>query len=128
MRPLDYAITRLLRGTGTELPVRAFEPVLNEGADTDLLCVVHAGEFWATVGVPDGEQIVAEYGPGTWFGSLDEASPVTVTATRESRVTLVEGAALDALLGNDRVAAGAIQAGLDLARWDRMRVLATRRR
>ncbi len=123
MRPLDFAITRLLRGTGIERPVHAYEQVLDEGADRDLLCVVHAGELWATVEVPGGEQIVAEYGPGTWFGSLDEPSPITVTAIRASRISVVEGAALDALLGDDRVIAGAIQAGLDLARWARMRVL-----
>jgi CRP-like cAMP-binding protein len=120
---LDDGITRLLRATGSERPVRAFEPVLNQGSDADLLCLVRAGELWATVGVPGGERIVAEYGPGAWFGSLDGPSPVTVTATRASRVTVVEDGALEALLGDDRLVAGAIQAGLDLARWDRMRVL-----
>ena len=123
MRPLDHAIARRLRTSGVELPVRPFESVVAEGADKDLLCVVHAGELWATVGVPDGEQIVAEYGPGSWFGSLDGDSPITVTATRASRITVVEGPALDTLLGSDRLVAGAIQAGLDLARWNRMRVL-----
>lgn len=123
IRPMDDAITRLLRAAGIERAVHTFEPVLVEGSDADLLFVVHAGELLATVGVPGGERIVAEYGPGTWFGSVDGVALATVAATRPSRITVVEGARLDDLLDGDGLAAGAIRARLDTARWARMRVL-----
>lgn len=120
---MEDALTRLIGSLGTDRVVRPFEPVIAEGASADLLCVVRSGELLATVRIPGGQRVVTDYGPGAIFGVVGGPPLHTVTATRPSRVTVVEGAGLRELMRAHPTVAAAVGVMLDTARWERMRVL-----
>ncbi len=98
--PADVLRALTERGRARAFPARAI--VINEGDSTDSLYIVLTGLLRVYASSDEGREVVlAEYGPGEYFGELaldGGTRSASVRAVEDSRCCIVQGAALKALL------------------------------